>query len=96
MKTARKLARLNFRLPAALKRVIEEAAASLGQSVSEYSVATLVRTSRRVLQQSDVTELSARDRDLFLALLDAKAAKPNKALAEAARRYRKRFGSNGG
>ena len=39
-------ARLNFRLPADLKEVIEEAAASLGQSVSEFAVRTLVRQDR--------------------------------------------------
>ncbi len=43
-------ARLNFRLPADLKAVIEEAAATLGQSVSDFAISTLVQTARTVLQ----------------------------------------------
>jgi uncharacterized protein (DUF1778 family) len=90
--SAKNDARLNFRLPADLKAVIEEAAATLGQSVSDFAVSTLVRTARTVLRQQDVTELSARDRDLFIALLDDVEAKPNKALTAAARRYKKHLG----
>ena len=41
--------RLNFRLPSELKNVIEAAAAQLGQSISEYAVATLVEDARAVL-----------------------------------------------
>ncbi len=85
-------ARLNFRLPPDLKTLIEEAAAVLGQSVSDYAVSTLVRNARDVLQQTQVTKLSNRDRDLFIAMLDDTDAKPNKALSEAAKRYKKRIG----
>jgi uncharacterized protein (DUF1778 family) len=85
-------ARLNFRLSPDLKTLIEEAAAVLGQSVSDYAVSTLVRNSRDVLQQTQVTKLSNRDRDLFIAMLDDTDAKPNKALSEAAKRYKKRIG----
>ncbi len=42
MATGGRDARLNFRLSADLKEVIEEAAASLGQSVSDFAVSTLV------------------------------------------------------
>ena len=85
-------ARLNFRLPSNLKAVIEEAAATLGQSVSDFAVSTLVHTARQVIQRKNVTELTNRDRDLFLAMLDDKGAKPNKALNAAAAKYRKRLG----
>ncbi len=85
-------ARLNFRLPSDLKAVIEEAAAALGQSVSDFAVSTLLQTARAVLHQQSVTELTARDRDLFVALLDDAARKPNKALTDAARRYKKHLG----
>ncbi len=92
MSTAREReARLNFRLPGELKAVIEKAASALGQSVSDYAISTLVRNSRSVLQQSAVTELSDRDRDRFLAAIDDTDAKPNKALIEAANRYKKRI-----
>jgi len=40
----------------------------------------------------NVTALSNRDRDIFVALLDDADARPNKALTEAARRYKKHFG----
>jgi uncharacterized protein (DUF1778 family) len=75
-----------------LKAVIEEAAAALGQSVSDFAVSTLVQTARTVMRQRSVTELSNRDRDVFIALLDDVNAKPNKALADAAKRYKKHFG----
>jgi len=84
--------RLNFRLPAELKRVIEEAASAMGQSVSDYAVSTLVKNSRQVIEQRSVTELSNRDRDRFLALLDDVDAEPNRALKDAAERYKKQLG----
>ena len=86
-----KEARLNFRLPSDLKEVIEEAATAMGQSVSDYAIATLVKSSQVVLQQSQTTVLSNRDRKTFMALLDKSDAKPNRALTEAAKRYKKRF-----
>jgi uncharacterized protein (DUF1778 family) len=85
-------ARLNFRLPAHLKELIERAAAQTGQTVSDFAVSTLSANARAVLQQQEITELSNRDRDLFLAMLDNTASKPNKALIAAAKRYRKVFG----
>jgi len=85
-------ARLNFRLSAELKAVIEEAAAQLGQSVSDYAIATLVSNARAVLQQKNVTVLTNRDRDLFLAALEDVEAKPNQALQDAAQRYKKHLG----
>ncbi len=86
-----KEARLNFRLPSDLKEVIEEAATAMGQSVSDYAIATLVKSSQIVLQQSQTTVLSNRDRKTFMALLDSSDAKPSRALTEAAKRYKKRF-----
>ncbi len=84
-------ARLNFRLPSELKEVIEEAATAMGQSVSDYAIATLVKNSQAVLQQSQSTTLSAKERRAFMALLDETDAKPNRALSAAAKRYKKRF-----
>jgi uncharacterized protein (DUF1778 family) len=85
-------ARINVRLPNELKKTIEEAAATLGQSVSEFAVSTVVREARQVLQDARVTRLSNRDRERFLAALDAADARPNEALKAAAKRYRKRHG----
>jgi uncharacterized protein (DUF1778 family) len=85
-------ARLNVRLTAELKAVIEKAAAHLGQTVSDYAVSTLAQNARNVIREHDVTVLSNRDRDIFLKLLDDADARPNKALMEAAKRYKKHFG----
>jgi uncharacterized protein (DUF1778 family) len=84
-------ARLNFRLSSDLKETIAEAAATLGLSVSSFAISTLARTARTVLQERNVTRLTTRDRDAFLAILDADT-KPNKALVQAAKRYKKHFG----
>jgi uncharacterized protein (DUF1778 family) len=85
-------ARLNFRLPAELKQTIEDAAARTGQTVSDFAISTLVQTARNVIAQENITRLSMRDRDVFLALLDVTDARPNRALAAAARTYKKRRG----
>ena len=85
-------ARLNFRLPEELKTTIEKAAAQLGQSVSDFAVSTLVRTAREVIREHDVTELSDRDRDVFVSILDDPDARPNEALESAAERYKKEMG----
>jgi uncharacterized protein (DUF1778 family) len=89
---ATRTARLNFRLPANLKAVIEEAATQVGQSTSAFAISTLVTSARAVLQQQNATELSNRDRDIFLALLDDTRTTPNNALKKAAARYKKNLG----
>jgi len=80
-------ARLNVRLSSELKQLIEQASAVLGQSVNEFAVSTLVQEARQVMQETQVTTLSNRDRDKFLAALDAKDLRPSDALKLAARRY---------
>ncbi len=92
MDTEARDARLNFRLPTDLKEVIEEAAATLGQSVSDFAVSTLVRQDRTIIEQINVTVLGDRDRDRFIALLDDAEARPNPALLKAAKRYKKHLG----
>ncbi len=92
MSSAGNDARLNFRLPSELKQVIEQAAAHTGQTVSDYAISVLVGNSRKVIQEHDRTELTRRDRDLFVKLLDDETAKPNAALAAAARKYKRRRG----
>jgi len=95
-KKATRQARLNFRLSAELKEMIEAAAAHRGQSVSDFAISTLVQSARGVIHEHDVTVLSNRDRDLFLALLDDAGAKPNEALKKAAERYKKNLGKRPG
>ena len=85
-------ARINVRISSELKETIEDAAAALGQSVNEFTISTVVREARLVLQESQVTRLSNRDRDVFLQMLDDVDRKPNAALKAAANRYRKQRG----
>jgi uncharacterized protein (DUF1778 family) len=82
-------ARLNFRLNSEFKKIIEDAAAHTGQTVSDFAISTLVEASRRVLHEEHVTRLSERDRHLFVEMLDDETTKPNDALVKAAKRYKK-------
>lgn len=82
-------ARLNFRLNREFKKIIEDAAAHTGQTVSDFAISTLVEASRRVLHDQHITRLSERDRQLFIEMLDDGTTKPNEALVKAAKRYKK-------
>ncbi len=80
-------ARLEFRAAAAQKELIERAAFLTGQTVSAYAVSTLVENATQVVEYANRIKLGERDRELFLALLDADA-EPNEALRKAAADYR--------
>jgi uncharacterized protein (DUF1778 family) len=82
-------ARLNFRLPAEIKQVIEAAALQRGQTVSDFAISTLAQSARQIVEDQNATRLSARDRKKFMSILDNRSARPNKALKEAAKRYKK-------
>ena len=88
--TSKNDARLNFRLPTEIKQTIEEAAACLGQTVSDFAISTLAQNARQVIQDHQITRLSRRDRDRFTALLDDISVDPNAALIRAAQRYEER------
>ena len=89
MSTTNSDARINFRLSNELKKTIEDAAAEMGQSVSDFAISTLVQTARKILRDQEVTRLSERDRQVFAAMLDDESSKPNAALVKAAKRYKK-------
>lgn len=82
-------ARLNFRLGQEQKTLIEQAARTIGQNVSDFAIGSMVRAAQETIQQATVTRLSNRDRELFLSMLDSDAD-PNEALQRAASRYRGR------
>lgn len=89
---ARSNARIEFRLPAKLKKEIERAAAVENRSLTDFATAVLSEAAREVLAEQSRHEhvrLSSRDRDKFLAMLDAPPA-PNAALMGAARKHRRR------
>ena len=79
--------KLDVSVPGHLKQMLEEAASRHGQTIDQFAVSTLTRAAQEVIQQHDRTELSNRDRDIFLALLDDVDAQPNAVLREAAQQY---------
>ena len=92
MPTTNSDARINFRLSSELKQTIEDAAAEMGQSVSDFAISTLVQTARKILHEQQVTRLSERDRKVFAAMLDEESSRPNAALVRAAKRFKKQVG----
>ena len=80
-------AHLDFELAPEQKELIEEAAARLGKSTTDFAVSTLVREARNVVEENSVTHLTVRDRDLFITLFDDANAEPNEALKAAAKQY---------
>ena len=84
--------RLAFRLPAALKQLIEQAAALEGQTVSDFAASTLSAAARSRIEAHDRMQITQRDRETFLALLDNPKAKPNKTLRKAARKQKRKKG----
>ena len=92
MPTTNSDARINFRLSLELKKTIEDAAAEMGQSISDFAISNLVHAARKILHEQQVTRLSERDRQVFAARLDDESSKPNEALVKAARRYKKQVG----
>ena len=83
-------ARLAVRLNRESKQVIEKAASACGQSVTDFTISTLLRSANDVLEQQQNIHLSSRDRDRFLAALDS-STQPNEALRRAAEQYKQRF-----
>jgi len=80
--------RLDVRLTEEKKRLIEQAAECLGQTVTSFTVGTLVRQAEEVVGRFGTLRLSDRDRDAFLSALDSPPA-PNARLRAAARRHAK-------
>ncbi|MBI1369587.1 MAG: DUF1778 domain-containing protein [Planctomycetes bacterium] len=86
MATTANNTRLDVRLGEEQKKLIEQAAGFLGQTISAFTVATLVHQAEQVVERFGMLRLSDRDRDAFLAALDNPPA-PNAKLCRAAKRY---------
>jgi uncharacterized protein (DUF1778 family) len=84
--------RVDLRLPLDQKRLIEQAATLSGLTVSGFILGSTIERAREVLHETAVIELSARDRDRFLAALDDERARPGPALRRAARRHKQMLG----
>src|SRR5437667_10092928 len=85
-----KAARLDVRITAQAKDKIEQAAVVSHQTVTDFVLTSLVRASEEALQRHDTIRLTNRDRDLFLAALDAEA-RPNSALRKAAEKFKRQY-----
>jgi uncharacterized protein (DUF1778 family) len=81
-------ARLNIRLNAQAKEKIEQAAVVSHQSVTDFVVTSLLRASEEALQRQQAIRLTDRDRNLFLAALEADV-RPNRTLRKAAERFKR-------
>ena len=73
-------ARVDFRMPEALKSEIEQAAALLGVSLTVFFAEAAVERARRVKAEHAATVLNDAERDAFLALMTS-PPEPNPALA---------------
>lgn len=82
--------RMHFRLPHDIKERVEKAATISGQTITDFAVSVLANSASEVLERHETRKLSARDRDIFLAVLDAET-EPNQALKSAAKAYKRRF-----
>ena len=80
-------ARLDIRLNPQAKAKIEQAAAVSHQSITDFVVTSLLRASEEALERQELIQLTNRDRDLFLAALEADV-RSNRALRKAAERFK--------
>ena len=80
-----------LQLPPDVRNLVERAAASAGQTVEQFAASTLAAGALDVLRHRSATELSDRDRDLFLRLIDDPDAAPNDALQQAVARHGRRI-----
>ncbi len=83
--------RLSLRLTGQLKRTIEDGAAQMGLTVSNFAISTLVQASRRSLHEQQVTRLSERDGQRFSEMLEDRSTRPNEALTNAAKRNKEQI-----
>jgi uncharacterized protein (DUF1778 family) len=82
-----KTERLEMRLSADHKALIERAAAVTGQPVTAFALSSLVERAEEILERHQQTLVSARDRRIFMAILEADD-EPSPALVEAAKTLR--------
>ena len=82
-----KTVRIGLRLLPDDKELIEEAAQLLGMNLTEFASSRLVALARRTIQEHNVTRLTKRDRDIFIAMLEA-GKEPNASLTRAFRDVR--------
>ncbi len=83
-----KHSRLNIRIHPDIKGQIEKAASVSGKTMTDFAASALSQAAEQVLEHSRTVELSNRDRDIFLRILD-QGSKPNELLRRAAKTHKK-------
>lgn len=90
-RAAGKAERLEARITALQKELLQRAADIEGRSLTDFVVSSAQAVARRVIQEHEILVLSAKDREVFVnALLNPPAA--NEKLHKAARRYKQKHG----
>ena len=90
-RTKMKPERLEARLPAETKAIIQRAADLSGRSLSDFVVSSALNAAEETIRNHEVIVLSARDSIMFVeALLNPRG--PNEALRSAFRLHRELFG----
>ncbi len=87
--------RIDLRLDAKQKTLLEAAATVTGQSLMSFVLSNSLKVAQSVLRENRATELSLADSEIFMRMLE-NPAKPNKALLKAARRHRQKIKSSHG
>jgi uncharacterized protein (DUF1778 family) len=87
--TTESYARLNCRVSARIKHRAEEAAALLGQSITDFTESALADKAQAVLERHERIVLSERDFARFVAAI-AKPAEPTEALIALMAEHRQR------
>ncbi len=83
-----KAARLEMRLTKEQKELLERAAAITGLDLTSFALSLLTDQAQALLEKHARTELTLRDRERFLEIIESEK-EPAPALKAAAKRYRK-------
>ena len=86
---AMKDARVDMRIPQALKDIWQHAAAMRGNSLSDYIINAVSDTAIRDVEQQHVIHLTVRDQMALLNALNTPAREPNERMKKAAADYKK-------
>jgi len=82
--------RIDIRISAQHKKLIETAARTVGLSVTQFVTTRAVSAAESTLEEQRLRTLSEKDRRAFMKMLDH--AEPNEALKTAAARFVARYG----
>jgi uncharacterized protein (DUF1778 family) len=83
-------ARVSTRLPAQAQLTLQQAADLTGATLNQFMLQAAMEKAARVIEQESVLTLSSADTAMLLDALE-RPAKPNRALQQAMKDYRKRM-----